>query len=140
MSTHGLAQKLEKISQALRELPDQSLLSLLHRLQSSSATRRQGQQEKKRRFLPPPPSDPRQMSREELLTYLQSLQHFPYKADLLEFARRYSVPVNARTPREEIVRLCLRMIYDIPKGFTILRFLADQHENPGVDPFGPLLH
>lgn len=65
--------------------------------------------------------DPREMERGELETYLQSTEHFPTKASLLEFARRYNVPVNARTQREEIVRLCLRMIYDIPASFAGLR-------------------
>jgi hypothetical protein len=68
------------------------------------------------------------MERSELQAYLQNDKQFPHKADLLEFARRYEVPVNTRTPKEEIIRLCLRMIYDIPRGFTVLRFLAVQHE------------
>lgn len=68
------------------------------------------------------------MERDELQAYLQSAKYFPRKADLLEFARRYEVPANVRTPREEIIRLCLRMIHDIPRGFTFLRFLAAQHE------------
>jgi signal transduction histidine kinase/CheY-like chemotaxis protein len=67
------------------------------------------------------PKDPREMERGELETYLQSTDYFPTKASLLEFARRYNVPVNARTQREEIVRLCVRMIYDIPASFAGLR-------------------
>lgn len=66
-------------------------------------------------------TDPREMERGELEAYLQSADHFPTKASLLEFARRYNVPVNARTQREEIIRLCLRMIYDIPASFAGLR-------------------
>lgn len=73
------------------------------------------------------------MEREELRTYLLNRTHFPRKAGLLAFARRYEVPVNARTPREEVVRLCLRMLHDIPRGLTVLRFLAEQHE-PAVAP------
>jgi signal transduction histidine kinase/FixJ family two-component response regulator len=65
--------------------------------------------------------DPREMERAELETYLQSTESFPTKASLLEFARRFNVPVNARTQREEIIRLCLRMIYDIPASFAELR-------------------
>jgi signal transduction histidine kinase/FixJ family two-component response regulator len=65
--------------------------------------------------------DPREMERAELETYLQSTESFPTKASLLEFARRYNVPVNARTQREEIIRLCLRMIHDIPASFAELR-------------------
>jgi signal transduction histidine kinase/CheY-like chemotaxis protein len=68
-----------------------------------------------------PAKDPREMERVELEAYLQSAEYFPTKASLLEFARRYNVPVNARTQREEIVRLCLRMIYDIPASFAGLR-------------------
>jgi hypothetical protein len=90
--------------------------------------------------LPPAPRDPRLMDRAELRAYLQSPKYFPYKADLLEFARRYKIPVNARTPREEIVRLCLRMIYDIPRGFTILRFLAEKHDPFIIDHSRPVLH
>jgi CheY-like chemotaxis protein len=70
---------------------------------------------------PPQLGDPREMERAELEAYLQSTEHFPTKTSLLEFARRYNVPVNARTQREEIVRLCLRMIYDIPASFAGLR-------------------
>ena len=69
------------------------------------------------------------MECEELRTYLLNRTYFPYKADLLAFARRYEVPVNARTPREEVVRLCLRMLHDIPRGLTVLRFLAEQPES-----------
>jgi len=65
--------------------------------------------------------DPREMDRAELESYLQSTEYFPTKSSLLEFARRYNVPVNARTQREEIIRLCLRMIYDIPASFAGLR-------------------
>jgi signal transduction histidine kinase/DNA-binding response OmpR family regulator len=65
--------------------------------------------------------DPREMERAELEAYLQSTEAFPTKASLLEFARRYNVPVNARTQREEIIRLCLRMLYDIPASFAGLR-------------------
>lgn len=65
--------------------------------------------------------DPREMERAELETYLQSTEYFPTKASLLEFARRYNVPVNARTQREEMIRLCVRMMYDIPASFAGLR-------------------
>jgi signal transduction histidine kinase/CheY-like chemotaxis protein len=65
--------------------------------------------------------DPREMKRAELEAYLQSTDSFPTKASLLEFARQYNVPVNARTQREEIIRLCLRMIHDIPASFAELR-------------------
>lgn len=65
--------------------------------------------------------DPREMERAELEAYLQSTESFPTKASLLEFARHYNVPVNARTQREEIIRLCLRMIHDIPSSFAELR-------------------
>lgn len=65
--------------------------------------------------------DPREMGRAELEAYLQNTELFPTKASLLEFARRYNVPVNARTQREEIIRLCLRMIHDIPASFAELR-------------------
>ena len=71
--------------------------------------------------LAPRTRDPREMERAELEGYLQGTEHFPTKASLLEFARRYNVPVNARTQREEIVRLCLRMIHDIPASFAGLR-------------------
>jgi hypothetical protein len=132
MSTHGLAQKLETISKALRELPDESLFSLLRKLQviclDRKPERRPERGPQRVRQLPPAPCDPRVMSRSELKAYLQSVEYFPSKADLLEFARRYAVPVNTRTPREEIIRLCLRMIHDIPKGFTILRFLAERQD------------
>ncbi len=70
------------------------------------------------------------MERDELEAYLQNPKHFPHKADLLEFARRYRISVTSRTPREEIVRLCLRMIHDIPKGFAVLRSLAEQCAPP----------
>ncbi len=69
------------------------------------------------------------MEREELRAYLLNSTHFPCKADLLAFARRHEVPVTARTPREEVVRLCLRMLHDIPRGLTVLRFLAEQPES-----------
>ncbi len=72
-------------------------------------------------ILAPPPRDPYEMERAELDAYLQSTEYFPTKTSLLEFARRYNVPVNARTQREEIVRLCLRMIHDIPASFAGLR-------------------
>lgn len=77
------------------------------------------------------------MERGELEAYLQNPEYFPHKADLLEFARHYEVPVNARTPREEIVRLCLRMIHDIPKGLIILRFLAEQSDPLTANPLHP---
>ncbi len=74
----------------------------------------------------PPLEDLRQMERQELEAYLQSSEHFPRKADLLQLARCYQVPVNDRTPRDEIVRLCMRMIHDIPKGFAALRSLSNE--------------
>jgi hypothetical protein len=128
MSTHGLARKLERISKALRELPDQNLASLLHLLRGLPEKQKRSRKPKSAHILPLPPRDPRLMERDELQAYLQNAKYFPRKADLLEFARRYEVPANARTPREEIIRLCLRMIHDIPRGFTLLRFLAEQHE------------
>jgi signal transduction histidine kinase/DNA-binding response OmpR family regulator len=70
---------------------------------------------------PPQLCDPREMERAELEAYLQSPAHFPTKNSLIEFARRYDVPVNTRTQREEIIRLCLRMLHDIPAGFAGLR-------------------
>lgn len=79
------------------------------------------------------------MDREELQEYLSSSTSFPRKANLLTFARRYKVPVNIRTPREEIIRLCLRMIHDIPRGLNVLRFLAEQHE-PLDPPSRLVLH
>ena len=69
------------------------------------------------------------MGRDELREYLQNPKNFPRKADLLAFTRRYEVPSNAHTSREEIIRLCLRMLYDIPRGFSFLRFLSEQHES-----------
>lgn len=80
------------------------------------------------------------MERSELQAYLRNGKYFPYKVDLLTFARQYEVPVNARTPREEIIRLCLRMIHDIPRGFTVLRFLAEQHETVSPTPSRSVLH
>jgi hypothetical protein len=80
------------------------------------------------------------MKRDELQAYLQNDKYFRYKADLLAFARQYEVPVNTRTPREEIIRLCLRMIYDIPRGFTVLRFLAEQHETVNPTSSRSVLH
>lgn len=140
MSTHGLAQKLEHISQALRELPDQRLASLLRHLQIFDARQERKQKGKLTRVLPLPPRDPRSMGRSELHEYLQNGKNFPYKADLLTFARQYEVPVNARTPREEIIRLCLRMLHDIPRGFTVLRFLTEQHETVSAPPVRSVLH
>jgi hypothetical protein len=140
VSTHGLAQKLERISQALRELPDQNLLSLLRCLRSVGTKPKHSPREHKKRVLPPPPRDPREMDRDELLAYLQNSKFFPYKVDVLEFARRYHVPVNTRTPREEIIRLCLRMIHDIPRGFTVLRFLAERQSTVLQEHPRPLLH
>jgi len=80
------------------------------------------------------------MERDELQAYLHNKKQFPHKADLLGFARHYEVPVNTRTPKEEIIRLCLRMIYDIPRGFTVLRFLAAQHEPVPSSPSRSTLH
>jgi hypothetical protein len=77
------------------------------------------------------------MARHELEAYLQSPEYFPHKADLLEFARRYKVSVNTGTPREEIIRLCLRMIHDIPKGFANLRFLAERYNSFTADYASP---
>lgn len=131
---------MENISQALRELPDQRLVSLLRHLRVFYAKQERKRKSKTVRVLPPPPRDPRHMERGELLAYLQSSKYFPYKADLLTFARQYEVPVNTRTPREEIVRLCLRMIHDIPRGFTVLRFLAEQHETVSPAPSRTVLH
>jgi len=127
MSTHGFAQMLETLCQLLRELPDEGLSALLQHLRLLHEEQLRRRESHPVRNLLPPPRDPRKMDRRELEAYLQSRQYFPHKADLLEFARRYEVPANARTPREEIVRLCLRMIHDIPTGFTILRLLAEQH-------------
>ena len=127
MSTHGFAQMLETLCQLLRELPDEGLSALLQHLRFLHEEQLRRRESHPVRNLLPPPRDPRKMDRGELEAYLQSRQYFPHKADLLEFARRYEVPANARTPREEIVRLCLRMIHDIPTGFTILRLLAEQH-------------
>jgi len=104
----------------------------------------EGQEQKPKpksaRVLPAPPRDPRLMDREELREYLQSMKYFPRKADLLEFARQYEVPANVRTPREEIIRLCLRMIHDIPRGFTFLRFLAHVDAPLAAEPPRLLLH
>lgn len=80
------------------------------------------------------------MERDELQAYLRNPKYFPRKADLLDFARQYEVPVNMRTPREEIIRLCLRMIYDIPRGFTFLRFLTEPQESLPSAPMRVLLH
>jgi hypothetical protein len=131
---------LENISQALRELPDQRLVSLLQHLRVLYAKQAGKQKAKTARVLPPPPRDPRRMERSELQAYLRNGKYFPYKADLLTFARQYEVPVNARTPREEIIRLCLRMIHDIPRGFTVLRFLAEQHETVSPTSARSVLH
>lgn len=78
--------------------------------------------------LAPDMCDPRDMERSALEAYLQSMEYFPTKGDLLEFTRRYNVPANGRIPREEIIRLCLRMIHDIPAGFAGLR--ASEKELP----------
>lgn len=139
MSTHGLAQKLETISKALRELPNQSLVSFLRQLRSATTKQSSRQREKAAPVLLPPPRDPRLMEREELKEYLSSSKYFPRKADLLRFARRYEVPVNTRTPREEMIRLCLRMIHDIPRGLNVLRFLTEQHE-PMIRSSSLVLH
>jgi len=128
MSTHGLARILENICAALREFPDQKLSTLLQKLRGVDKEPKRARTARPARTVSAPPCNPRMMERSALKAYLQSPKHFPYKADLLEFARRYEVPVNARTPREEIVRLSLRMIHDIPRGFTILRFLADPRD------------
>lgn len=120
---------LETLCKLLRESPDESLSSLLHYLRLKHKEQRRRRESQSVRYLPPPPRDPREMDRGELEAYLQSPQYFRHKADLLEFARRYAVPVNTHTPREEIIRLCLRMIYDIPKGLTFLRFLAEQRDS-----------
>ena len=69
----------------------------------------------------PQPRDPREMNRAELEAYLQNTECFPTKVSLLEFARSHDIPVNGRTQREEIIRLCLRMIHDIPASFAGLR-------------------
>jgi HD-GYP domain-containing protein (c-di-GMP phosphodiesterase class II) len=71
-------------------------------------------------------ADPRKMSKAELETYLTDPKHFPTKADLLTFAREYNVAVTARTPRQEILRMCLRMLHDIPQGFQALRSIAKE--------------
>lgn len=135
-----MARKLEKISKALRELPDQNLDFLLQHLHGLPEKQKQPPKPKSTRPLLLPPRDPRVMEREELRAYLQSAKYFPRKADLLEFARQYEVPANTRTPREEIIRLCLRMIYDIPRGLTFLRVLASQHAPLAPEPPRPLLH
>ena len=123
-----MAQKLGTISKALRELPNQSLVSFLQHLHDSTTKPPSRRRAQEASVLLPPPRDPRKMEREELKEYLSSNRYFPRKADLLRFAQRYEVPVNARTPREEMIRLCLRMIHDIPRGLNVLRFLADQRE------------
>ena len=69
----------------------------------------------------PQSRDPREMGRAELEAYLQNTECFPTKVSLLEFARSHDIPVNGRTQREEIIRLCLRMIHDIPASFAGLR-------------------
>ncbi len=78
-----------------------------------------------------PLRDPYEMERAELEAYLQSTEYFSTKTSLLEFARRYNVPVNARTQREEIIRLCLRMIHDIPASFA---GLSAAKRTPGSSP------
>lgn len=80
------------------------------------------------------------MERSELQAYLRNGKYFPYKADLLTFARQYEVPVNARAPHEEIIRLCSRMIHDIPRRFTVLWFLAEQHETVNSTSARSVLH
>lgn len=80
------------------------------------------------------------MGRDELRAYLQNPKNFPRKADLLTFARHYEVPSNAHTSREEIIRLCLRMLYDIPRGFSFLRFLSEQQDPFTAKPIRHLLH
>ncbi|MCS6925989.1 MAG: hypothetical protein NZ578_08825 [Candidatus Binatia bacterium] len=133
-TTHGLAQMLENICQALRALPDENLLTLLHKLQSIEGSRARAHPARPPRALPLPPRDPREMEREELRAYLQSARYFPTKTDLLAFAKRYDVPANIHTPREEIIRLCIRIIHDIPRGFTLLRVLAVENEHPLLAP------
>lgn len=73
---------------------------------------------------PPLPDDPRELDREALAAYLRNPASFPHKRDLLRFAQHHRVPVNDRTPSEEIVRLCLQRIHDIPKGEAALRALT----------------
>jgi len=131
---------LETFSQLLRELPDEGLSALLQHLRFLYEEQRRRRESHPVRPLLPPPRDPREMDRGELAAYLQSSKYFPHKADLLEFARRYEVPVNARTPREEIVRLCLRMIHDIPKGATVLRLLAERHDPLMSDNLSSVWH
>lgn len=123
---------LENICQALRELPDENLFALLQKLQFAQTGQRHKRTPRPPRNLPPPPRDPREMDRGELTAYLQSARYFPQKADLLEFAKRYGVPANNHTPREEIIRLCVRMLHDIPHGFIILRALASEYDPVAV--------
>lgn len=78
------------------------------------------------------------MEREELRAYLQSARYFPTKVDLLTFAKGHGVPVNLHTPREEIIRLCIRIIHDIPRGFTLLRALAVEHDYTVLAPDHPV--
>ncbi len=130
MSTHRLAQMLETLCQILRELPEESLHTLIQELRTIHEKRRQSRKSRLIRTLPPPPRDPRQMERHELEGYLQNSEYFPYKSVLLAFARHYKIPVNTRTPREEIVRMCLRIIHDIPRGFAVLRSLAEKYDEP----------
>ncbi len=125
---------LESICQVLRELPDESLPTLLHKLQSVQGSHKRVRAVRPSRSLPLPPRDPREMERDELRVYLQSARYFPTKADLLQFAKRYEVPANAHTPREEIIRLCIRIVHDIPRGFTLLRTLATEYDQASFAP------
>lgn len=129
---------LENICQALRALPDENLLTLLHKLQSVAGSRTRARAARPPRTLPLPPRDPREMEREELRAYLQSARYFPTKTDLLAFAKRYDVPANVHTPREEIIRLCIRIIHDIPRGFTLLRALAVENDHTALAPDHPV--
>lgn len=137
MRTHRLAQTLETLSQILRELPDQGLHTLLQQPRPIHEERKRRRESHLSRPLPPPPRSPREMDRHELEAYLQSPACFPHKADLLEFARRYKVPVDARTSREEMIRLCLRIIYDIPKGLANLRLMSKWYDSPPAGPASP---
>ena len=139
---------LGTICRLLLEFPDEDLHGLIQELRATHGRHQHRQSAGRARELPAPPRDPRDMERHELDAYLRDPGHFAYKLDLLEFARRYRISVNARTPREEIIRLCVRIIHDIPKGFAVLRTLAERYDpmtpppavlaEPHLQRYGPV--
>lgn len=123
ITTHELADLLNRLQEALREGPDLPLAEVLKGVGISPPKR-------PRQVRPPaeplPPLDPTGLGRAELAALLQDKRRFRTKKALAEFARQHGVPVSERDRIAAIIAQILRVLHDIPQERSALRTLDIQ--------------